>query len=84
MSAERVERRLAAVLAADIAGYSLLMGRDEEGTLFLDFGHFAVNRDGKFHPSLAHTRALAIAISELSLFILTVSVSLSATITNAI
>jgi TolB-like protein/class 3 adenylate cyclase len=30
---ERVERRLAAVLAADIAGYSLLMGRDEEGTL---------------------------------------------------
>jgi adenylate cyclase len=30
---ERVERRLAAVLAADIAGYSLLMGRDEEHTL---------------------------------------------------
>jgi adenylate cyclase len=30
---ERVERRLAAVLAADIAGYSRLMGRDEEGTL---------------------------------------------------
>jgi TolB-like protein/class 3 adenylate cyclase len=28
-----VERRLAAVLAADIAGYGLLMGRDEEGTL---------------------------------------------------
>jgi adenylate cyclase len=33
LSAERVERRLAAVLAADIAGYSLLMGRDEERTL---------------------------------------------------
>jgi TolB-like protein/class 3 adenylate cyclase/tetratricopeptide (TPR) repeat protein len=30
---ERVERRLAAVLAADVAGYSRLMGRDEEGTL---------------------------------------------------
>src|SRR5438034_6395856 len=29
----RVERRLAAVLAADVAGYSRLMGRDEEGTL---------------------------------------------------
>jgi TolB-like protein/class 3 adenylate cyclase/tetratricopeptide (TPR) repeat protein len=28
-----VERRLAAVLAADVAGYSRLMGRDEEGTL---------------------------------------------------
>ena len=33
MTGERVERRLAAVLAADIAGYTLLMGRDEEGTL---------------------------------------------------
>jgi adenylate cyclase len=33
LSEERVERRLAAVLAADIAGYSRLMGRDEEGTL---------------------------------------------------
>jgi class 3 adenylate cyclase len=29
---ERVERRLAAVLAADVAGYSRLMGVDEEGT----------------------------------------------------
>jgi TolB-like protein/class 3 adenylate cyclase len=29
----RIERRLAAVLAADVAGYSRLMGRDEEGTL---------------------------------------------------
>jgi adenylate cyclase len=29
----RVERRLAAVLAADVAGYSRLMGLDEEGTL---------------------------------------------------
>ncbi len=30
---KRVERRLAAVLAADVAGYSRLMGADEEGTL---------------------------------------------------
>src|SRR5579883_2780123 len=29
----RAERRLAAVLAADVVGYSRLMGRDEEGTL---------------------------------------------------
>src|SRR5215475_13040951 len=28
----RVERRLAAILAADVAGYSRLMGADEEGT----------------------------------------------------
>jgi hypothetical protein len=33
MSEKRVERRLAAVLAADVAGYSRLMGEDEEGTL---------------------------------------------------
>jgi adenylate cyclase len=33
MSTERVERRLAAVLAADVAGYSRLMGSDEVGTL---------------------------------------------------
>ena len=33
MAGERVERRLAAVLAADVAGYSRLMGVDEVGTL---------------------------------------------------
>src|SRR5437763_2833399 len=33
MSGERVERRLAAILAADVAGYSRLIGIDEEGTL---------------------------------------------------
>ena len=33
MAEQRVERRLAAILAADVAGYSRLMGADEEGTL---------------------------------------------------
>jgi adenylate cyclase len=33
MAQDRVERRLAAILAADVAGYSRLMGVDEEGTL---------------------------------------------------
>jgi adenylate cyclase len=33
VTSDRVERRLAAVLAADVAGYSRLMGRDEELTL---------------------------------------------------
>jgi adenylate cyclase len=33
LAGERAERRLAAVLAADVAAYSRLMGRDEEGTL---------------------------------------------------
>jgi adenylate cyclase len=32
LAAERVERRLAAILAADVVGYSRLMGADEEGT----------------------------------------------------
>src|SRR5580700_1645864 len=30
---QQTERQLVAVVAADIAGYSLLMGADEEGTL---------------------------------------------------
>src|SRR6476620_3888237 len=33
MAEARVQRRLAAILAADVAGYSRLMGIDEEGTL---------------------------------------------------
>src|SRR5579862_4405401 len=33
MAEARVERRLAAILAADVAGYSRLMGNDEIGTL---------------------------------------------------
>jgi adenylate cyclase len=33
MANPHVERRLAAILAADVAGYSRLMGADEEGTL---------------------------------------------------
>jgi len=33
LASERVERRLTAILAADVAGYSRLMGVDEEGPL---------------------------------------------------
>jgi adenylate cyclase len=33
MAEERAKRRLAAILAADVAGYSRLIGTDEEGTL---------------------------------------------------
>ena len=33
MAEERVQRRLAAILAADVVGYSRLMEADEEGTL---------------------------------------------------
>src|SRR6516162_2162454 len=33
LASDRVDRRLTAILAADVAGYSRLMGVDEEGTL---------------------------------------------------
>ena len=33
MAEERVQRRLAAILAADVVGFSHLMGEDEVGTL---------------------------------------------------
>jgi adenylate cyclase len=32
MADDRVERRLAAILAGDVTGYCRLMGTDEEGT----------------------------------------------------
>jgi len=33
MTTERIDRRMAAILAADVVGYSRMMGEDEEGTL---------------------------------------------------
>ena len=33
MAEERVQQRLAAILAADVVGYCRLMGEDETGTL---------------------------------------------------
>ncbi|MEE8214128.1 MAG: hypothetical protein V3R79_06045, partial [Alphaproteobacteria bacterium] len=33
MAEEHVQRRLAAILFADVAGYSAMMGRDEEGAI---------------------------------------------------
>ena len=52
MTGERVERRLAAVLAADVAGYSRLMGADEEGTLAALRAH----RHELFDPKIAEYR----------------------------
>ena len=52
MTAERVERRLAAVLAADVAGYSRLMGGDEEGTL----ARLKAVRKALFDPAIASHR----------------------------
>jgi len=47
MAVERVQRRMAAILAADVAGYSRLMGLDEAGTLALLNAHRKELVDGK-------------------------------------
>ena len=47
MAEERVQRRLAAILAADVVGYSRLMGEDEEGTLAVLKAHRAALIDPK-------------------------------------
>ena len=44
----REQRRLAAILAADVVGYSRLMGRDESGTL----ARLRKNRSEHFDPAL--------------------------------
>jgi adenylate cyclase len=41
MAEERVERRLAAILAADVVGYSAFVGQDEEGTIRALKGHLS-------------------------------------------
>ena len=49
MTGERVVRRLAAILAADVVGYSRLMGRDENGTL----ARLKAHRTERLEPVLA-------------------------------
>jgi adenylate cyclase len=52
MTGERVERRLAAILAADVAGYSRLIGADEEGTL----ARLKAHRGELIDPKIAEHR----------------------------
>jgi len=49
MAEARVERRLAAILAADVAGYSRMMGQDEAGTL----AALKMQRSGLIEPTIA-------------------------------
>ena len=49
MTGERVQRRLAAIVAADVVGYSRLMGQDEAGTL----AQLKALRDEVFVPKVA-------------------------------
>ncbi|NNE22856.1 MAG: adenylate/guanylate cyclase domain-containing protein, partial [Rhizobiales bacterium] len=44
-----MQRRLAAILAADVVGYSRLMAEDEEATL----AHLKAHRDDVFDPRIA-------------------------------
>jgi adenylate cyclase len=52
MVEQRVQRRLAAILAGDVAGYSRLMGADEEGTL----SRLNVHRREFLEPKIADHR----------------------------
>ena len=52
MAEQRVERRLAAILASDVSGYSRLMGVDEEGTLAALKAH----RKSGIDPKIAEHR----------------------------
>ncbi len=49
MTGERVVRRLAAILAADVVGYSRLVGRDENGTVT----RLKAHRTERLEPTLA-------------------------------
>ncbi len=52
MADERIERRLAAILAADVVGYSRLMGDDEAGTR----ARFNAHLDERIWPTIARKR----------------------------
>ena len=52
LTGENVQRRLTAILAADVAGYSRLMGVDEEGTL----ARLKAIRKGLVDPTIAKHR----------------------------
>ena len=49
MTREKIDRRLAAILSADVAGYSRLMGIDETGTL----GALRAHRTELIDPTIA-------------------------------
>ena len=58
-SPDRVGRRLAAILAADVAGYSRLMGADEEGTL----ARLKAHRRELIDPKIAEYRGRIVKVT---------------------
>jgi adenylate cyclase len=59
LGALATERRLAAVLAADVVGYSRMMGRDESGTLAVLKAHLRE----RFEPALARHRGRLVKLT---------------------
>lgn len=59
MTGERVTRRLAAILAADVVGYSRLMGRDENGTL----ARLKAHRTERLEPLLVRYRGRLVKLT---------------------
>jgi adenylate cyclase len=55
MVEERAQRRLAAILAADVVGYSALMERDEAGT----FERLKASRKEVFEPEIERRYAVS-------------------------
>ncbi len=58
MAEERVQRRLAAILAADMVGYSRLIGADEEGTIERQKAHWTELID----PTIAEYRGRVVKL----------------------
>ena len=58
MSGQRVVRKLIAIMAADIVGYSRLMGRDKAGTL----SSLKAFWKGIFAPSVAEHRGRVVKL----------------------
>ena len=58
MAEERLQRRLAAILSADVVGYSRLMGLDEAGTL----SRLNALRRGFIDPTIAAHAGRAIFV----------------------
>ena len=59
MAAEQFERKLAAILAADVAGYSRLMGADEAGT----HARFKALREQLIEPKIAEHRGRIVKLA---------------------
>ena len=68
MAELRVERRLTAIFASDVVGYSRLLGADEEGTLAPNSTSTAVNFSSRRSRNSAAASSSALEILSCSSF----------------